>query len=163
MGVGDCSRPSPRFGPAAHYTLRRPARHRAENKAAWAQNRVRRELREHARPITVNTPSFVRVEWSCRESNPGPLTSNQAFSERSLQISFLSPGARADTSPTGSVAVKVPHTPRDRECAASLLSEAGYWIGGGSRPTLRLLLRQQERSQCALRWHLLGFQGSFTR
>lgn len=30
--------------------------------------------------------------WSCRESNPGPLTPNQAFSERSLHNAFLSLG-----------------------------------------------------------------------
>jgi hypothetical protein len=35
----------------------------------------------------VNTPW-----WSCRESNPGPLTPNQVFSERSLLDAFLSPG-----------------------------------------------------------------------
>ncbi len=111
---------------------RRPTRRRTRRNAPErAEKPVRREFREHARPKTVNTP-----EWSCRESNPGPLTPSQVFSERSLLDAFLSPGTCADTLPTGSVAVKVPQTPRDRESAASLLSEAGYWSGGLSRPTL---------------------------
>jgi hypothetical protein len=52
--------------------------------------------------------------------------------------------------PAGSVTVRVPQVPRDREPAASLLDEAGYWTGGVSRPTLRdVAVRRRGRSQCA--------------
>jgi hypothetical protein len=45
--------------------------------------------------LLANTVALVRthrsVRWSCRESNPGPLTPNQVFSERSLLGAFLGP------------------------------------------------------------------------
>jgi hypothetical protein len=44
-------------------------------------------FREHPRPKTVNTSW-----WSCRESNPGPLTQNHVFYERSPLDAFLSLG-----------------------------------------------------------------------
>ena len=58
----------------------------------------------HGRTPTKERPGSFHV-WSCRESNPGPLMLNQDFSGCSLLIAFLSPGIRADTPPTGSVAL----------------------------------------------------------
>jgi hypothetical protein len=84
-------------------------------------------------------PSILRAQSADRFSRPRHLSGHHV--------------------PTGSVAVEVPQVPRDRGLAASLLSEAGYWIGGSSRPTLRLLLRQQERSRCAVNWQLLVSRG----
>jgi len=44
--------------------------------------------------------------WSWRESNPRPSASNQGFSGCSQCCRLLSPGARTDTSPTGSATEK---------------------------------------------------------
>ena len=106
----------------------------------------------------MNTPV-----WSWRESNPRPLTLNQGFSGCSLLVAFLGPGIRADTPPTGSVAVKVPSPPRDRAVTASLLDEASYWGGGAPRLTLRVTRLGGEGEVSAIGIGTCVFQGTFTR
>lgn len=110
---------------------------------------------DHEDPHSSVSSGGLRVAWSCRESNPGPLALSQVFSGCSASCRFSQPWCSDEHVTNRLSHEKVPIASRDATRSASPLDETDDPGRGRSRVCPSpVAVRQRGRSQCAWNRHL---------